>query len=249
MDGLAALGGDRFVAVRDRVEEGRSYSFFNAKLSGLSRSKIYTRYLTAPDPPVVGFLGQRQRQVFGKDETAYVLLDEERGYNVTYRGARPVPAVDYERYREGLLHNVLYIYRMRLNEPGMLFEWKGLEIYNNIPVDVVDFIDADNRVTTVYFDQTTHLPMRQSWFRRNPISHERDEEITLLSKYRATAGAWWPWVVTRERNGERIFEMYAEGVEINTGVGDEKFTLSGNVPILKDEAVMPAKIVMPGKKK
>jgi len=69
---------------------------------GLSRARIYTRYLIAPDPPVAAFIGQRERQtwVFGKDESAYVLLDENRGFNVTFRGAKPIPDEDYARYRE-----------------------------------------------------------------------------------------------------------------------------------------------------
>ena len=56
-DALAALGGDRFLAMQDRVESGRAYSFYREELSGLSIAKIYTRYLTRPEPPVPGFLG------------------------------------------------------------------------------------------------------------------------------------------------------------------------------------------------
>ncbi len=241
MDSLAALGGDRFLQMTDRIEEGRAYSFFNENLSGLSRAKIYVRYLVAPEPPVVAFLGQRERQVFGKDETAYVLFDEKQGYNVTYRGAKPYTASDYERYRESLLHNVLYILRMRLNEPGMVFESRGTEIYNNLPVDSVDIIDSDNRVVTVYFEQSTHYPVRQQWFRRNVVSRERDEEVTIFSKYRESDGILWPWVIQREHNGERIFEMFSEAVTFNTGVSDEKFTLPATMKIIKGVTATPGR--------
>lgn len=241
MDSLAALGGDRFLHVTDRIEEGRAYSFFNEKLSGLSLAKIYVRYLVPPEPPVVAFIGQRERQVFGKDETAFVLFDEKQGYNVTYRGAKPYTAADYERYRESLLHNVLYIFRMRLNEPGMTFESRGTELSNNVPVDSVDIIDSDNRVVTVYFEQSTHFPVRQSWFRRNAVTKERDEEVTVFSKYRESNGVRWPWVIQREHNGERIYEMFSESVTFNTGVTDEKFTLPANTKILEGVTVTPGR--------
>jgi hypothetical protein len=242
MESLAALGGDAFLHMTDRVEEGRAYSFFNEKLSGLSKAKIYVRYMTAPDPPVVAFHGQRERQVFGdKDETAYVLFDEKQGYNVTYRGAKPFPAADYEKYHESLLHNVLYILRMRLNEPGMTFESRGTEISNNVPVDSVDIIDSDNRVTNVYFEQSTHYPVRQMWFRRNAITKEKDEEVTVFSKFRASNGVLWPWVIQRERNGERIYEMFSESVSFNTGVTDEKFTLPASTKILAENPVTPGR--------
>jgi hypothetical protein len=242
MESLASLGGDAFLHMTDRIEEGRAYSFFNERLSGLSKAKLYVRYLTAPEPPVVAFQGQRERQVFGdKDETAYVLFDEKHGYNVTYRGAKPFTPADYEKYRESLLHNVLYIFRMRLNEPGMTFESRGTEIYNNVPVDSVDIIDSDNRVVTVYFEQSTHYPVRQKWFRRNPVSKEKDEEVTVFSKYRQTNGIFWPWVIHRERNGERIYEMFSESVSFNTGVTDEKFTLPASTKILEGVTVSPGR--------
>jgi hypothetical protein len=241
LQSLAALGGDRFLEMHDRIEEGRAYSFFNEKLAGLSRARIYTRYLIAPDPPVAAFIGQRERQtwVFGKDESAYVLLDENRGFNVTFRGAKPIPDEEYARYRESLLHNVLYILRMRLKEPGMGCEARGIELYNNVPVDVVDIYDNDNRMVTVYFEQSTHYPVRQLWFRRNALTHERDEEVTVFSKFRDTKGVKWPWVTLREHNGERIYEIFCESVDIDTGVTDEKFTLPANIKIIQGPEATP----------
>ena len=41
---IAALGGDYFLAMRNRVETGRVYSFYREQLTGLSIAKIYTRY-------------------------------------------------------------------------------------------------------------------------------------------------------------------------------------------------------------
>ena len=208
----------------------------------LSKAKIYFRYLTAPEPPVKAFVGLRERQIFGKKEDAYVLFNENGGYTVTFRGAKPVAAPDFERYRESLLHNVLYILRMRLREPGMVFEAKTGELYNNSPVDVVDIIDSDNRTVTVYFDRLSHLPVRQMWMRRNAISKERDEEVTLFSKFRDSGnGVLWPWAIRRERNGERIYEMFCEGVTLNAGLTDEKFTLPSNIKIITGKELRPGR--------
>jgi hypothetical protein len=53
-EAIAALGGPAFLNMRDRVEQGRGYSFYREQLSGLSRTSIYTRYLTRPEPPPAG---------------------------------------------------------------------------------------------------------------------------------------------------------------------------------------------------
>src|SRR5678815_2971505 len=43
-EALAALGGKAFLAMEDRVETGRAYSFFREELQGLDRATVYTRY-------------------------------------------------------------------------------------------------------------------------------------------------------------------------------------------------------------
>ena len=47
-EALAAMGGDKFLEMKDRVESGRAYSFYRDRLTGLSVAKIYTRYLETP---------------------------------------------------------------------------------------------------------------------------------------------------------------------------------------------------------
>ncbi len=37
----------------------------------------------------------------------------------------------------------------------------------NAPVEIVDITDGENRTTTVYFHQTTKLPVREVFYRRN----------------------------------------------------------------------------------
>jgi hypothetical protein len=228
-EGLQALGGNAFLHMEDRVEMGRAYSFFNEQLSGLSVAHIYTRYLT-PEP---GKLSQRERQAFGKDEYSAVLLTENGGWEITYRGARLLEDQRYENYIDSTLRNIFYIMRQRLNEPGMIFYSRGSELYENLPVEVVDITDADNRTVTIYFSQSTKLPLRQTFRRRNPQYKDFDTEVSVFAKFRDVGGgAKWPFDIRRERNGEKIFEMYADSVTINKNLKDNLFTLPGNLKIL-----------------
>jgi hypothetical protein len=71
-EALAALGGAKFLAMEDRVEKGRAYSFYREQLEGLSIATIYTRYV-APAP---GKVSVRERENFGKDESYGVLFNE-----------------------------------------------------------------------------------------------------------------------------------------------------------------------------
>ena len=64
-EAVAALGGEAFLNMADRIETGRAYSFYREELSGLSIARIYTRYLTRPEPPVHDYIGVRERQNWG----------------------------------------------------------------------------------------------------------------------------------------------------------------------------------------
>jgi len=231
-DAVKALGGDRFLRMADRVESGRAYSFYREQLSGLSFAKIYTRYLTRPEPPVAGFFGLRERETFGKKEDSSVLLTEIEGYNINFHGAYPLEAEVYDRFRESTLRNVFYILRQRIGEPGLTFESKGSDVIDNQPVELVDIVDNDNRLVTVSFQLSTKLPVRQVTVRRDPRTNAPIEEVSLFTKYRDLGGITWPYTIQRERNGEKIYQIFSDNVKIDVGLTDNLFTLPSNVKIL-----------------
>src|SRR5277367_959919 len=71
---IQAIGGEKFLTMEDRTESGRAYSFYNGEISGLSIAKIYTRYVTVANSKTGQDLGQREREVFGKDQDASVMF-------------------------------------------------------------------------------------------------------------------------------------------------------------------------------
>src|SRR5664279_6660424 len=163
-EALQAVGGKAYLAMEDRVESGRAYSFFRQQLEGLSVAKIYSRYLT----PVPGKPSVRERQSFGKDESSGVLFNQEGAWEINFHGARLLEPKRIDNWRDGTLRNVFYILRQRLDEPGMDFYWRGGDLYENLPVEIVDITDADGATVTVYFSATSKLPVRQVFKRRNP---------------------------------------------------------------------------------
>ena len=214
---LAAVGGKKFLTMTDRIEHGRLYSFYREQLNGLATAKIYTKY----EQPG-GLINIRERQSFGKKEEDYAyLFTDKEGVQVSFRGIRPLPAGQYERYVDTTLRNIFYILRYRLDELGMIFEFKETAVFDNNPVEVVDITDGENRTVTVYFHRTTHLPVRQIYNRRDPEKQRKVEEMTVYNKYRDVGGVMWPWSIVRFRDGNKIFEMYSESVTINNAKLDQ----------------------------
>ncbi len=229
---VKALGGERFLAMKDRTETGRVYSFYNSRLSGLSRATIRTRYLTRPEPPDPAGLYVRERQSFGKNEDYHILFDEKDGWSITYRGAAPLLPDNVTRYQETTRRNVFYLLKQRIGEKGLILEHRGVETSDNQPVETVEFTDAANNVVSVSFHMTTHLPVKQIYFRRDPINKEKQEEVTLFSKYRDVSGVQWPYSIQRYRNGEKIYEIFSETVAIDLDLPDQFFTIPANMKVL-----------------
>jgi hypothetical protein len=225
-DAIAALGGNKFLEMQDRIETGRAYSFYRDNLSGLSIAKIYTRYLAVDPTKSAHELGQRERQSFGKNEDSAIVLREDGGANLTYRGPKPIPTDEFERYRQTTLHNIFYILRQRLYEPGMDFEFAGSDVVDRVPVDIVDVIDSENFTVRVYIHQITKLPSKQSFSRLDPKTKDRDEEVTRFDRYRGDQGIQWPQQITRERNGEKIYQIFSDSVTFNQDLTDDLFTIA-----------------------
>jgi hypothetical protein len=229
---LDALGGERYLSMQDRVVAGRAYSFFREKLSGLSIAKIYTRFDSGVSD-TTHELAVRERQNFGKKEDYGTLFQEKAAYNISFRGAQPLPDDRFDRYKDTTLSDIFYILRVRMHE-ALIFESRGSDVLQNAPVEIVDITDGDNHTTTVYFHQITKLPVREVFYRRNEVTKDKDEEITLFSKYREVDGIQWPFAIERQRNGEKSFEIFADSVKLNDPkVQGDLFELPSDIKLLK----------------
>jgi len=231
---IQALGGPAFLNMQDRLETGRAYSFYRERLSGLSIARLYSRYVEPPNPAPESYNGMLERQAFGKKQDSAVLFNEDGGFEVTFRGARPLPDDTVNKHRESVLTNFLYIVRQRLREPGIGFEARGIEVVENQRVNAVDVFDNANRTITVYLSADTGLPVRQRYMRFDPMYKEKIEELTHFANFRdAGGGAMWPADIQRERDGEKIYQMFSDSITVSNNFDPNLFQLPSGMKMLK----------------
>lgn len=228
---IAALGGERFLQMKNRVASGRIYSFFHDELSGLDVATIYTEYL--PDTPANG-VAIREREVLGKKQDYSYLFLQNQGWDVTYRGARPIPDESWDRYVRTTRNDILYFLRERSNEPGLEFDYIGTDVYISTHVEIVDITDAQNQTIRVYFDHNTMYPLRESYSWLDPQTRQRNEDITNFDKYRdAGGGVMWPFTIERQHNGYKSYQMFASKVAVNQELPPAIFELPPGARVLK----------------
>lgn len=227
---IQALGGDAFRNMQTRTETGRAYSFYREQLSGLSVARIHTKYLTDGNLPV----RQVQRQVFGKKEDDAVIFTTKDVWEITYRGAKPLPEERFKQYQDSTLRDTFYILRMRIDEPNLVFEARGRDVVENQPVEVIEIFDSENRNVTLWLHSSTLLPVKQRFLRWEPTINDRREEVTRWAKYRDIGdGVMWPFQIQRERDTEKIFELFSEEVKAGGDMPQAMFELPPGITILK----------------
>lgn len=228
---IAALGGDRFLNMRYRLATGRVYSFFHDELSAFDVAKIYTEYLF-PSPPKG--IAIREREVLGKKQDYSYLFFPDQGWDITYRGARPIDDERWDRYARSTANDVFYILKVRSKEPGLQFDYIGTDVYLGRHIEVLDISDAQDRTVRVYLDHNTMLPVHQTFTWLDPETKYRNDEVADYGKYRDIGGGiMWPFTIERQRNGYKIYQMFATTVEAGQPAPPKIFDLPPGVKMLK----------------
>lgn len=227
---VTALGGDRFLHMESRTAAGRIYSFFHDELSGLDLATIYTEYASSAPPDGVAV---KERELLGKKRDYSYLFLPERGWDITFRGCRPIPDENWERYVRTTRNDILYFLRERLNEPGLTFDYIGTDVLVSTHVEIVDITDANDQTIRVYFDHNTMLPIRSTFSWLDSKTKEHNDEVTDYDKWRDAGGVMWPMSIERQRNGYKTYQMFASHVEVNQGLPPRVFDLPANAPVLK----------------
>jgi hypothetical protein len=228
---VKALGGDRFLSMHTRHTNARIYSFFHDEMSGYDIANIYTQYL---DDKSIKGLQVREREVLGKKQDYSYLFLPDQAFDITFRGARPIPDDRWDRYARTTTNDILYWLRNRYDEPGMQYDYVGDQVFITQHVDVIDITDANDKTIRVYFDYNTKLPVRQTFQWLDPETRQHDDEITDFDKWRdAGNGVMWPYTIERQRNGYKFYQIFANKVEINVELPADIFALPKGSQILK----------------
>ena len=227
---IAALGGDRFLHMRNHIASGRIYSFFHDEMSGLDLAKVYVAYL---DQAPGNGVAVTEREVLGKKQDYSYLFLEDQGWDVTYRGARPIPDETWDRYVRTTRNDILYFLRERLKEPGLTFDFVGSDVYVSTHVEIVDITDAQDQTIRVYFDHNTMLPIHETYTWLDPLTKEHNDEVIDFDKYRDAGGVKWPFSVERQRNGYKTYQIFASNVEVDQPLPPNIFELPPGAKRLK----------------
>jgi len=215
-DMIRALGGDTYLNIRTMTSEGRSYSFWQGRPSGMGL--VFWRFWEWPD---------KDRVELTKQRDVIEIYAGDKGYEITYKGTSaqdPKQVDDYLRRRD---HSLEYVVRKWLSAPGTMILYSGTAIVEQNMADEVTVLNAENDSVTISVDPRSHLPVRKTFSYRDPVDRQKDEDTDIFSNYRLVQGVNTPYSTVRLQNGEMRNQRFINNVTYNSELSPTLFETKG----------------------
>jgi outer membrane lipoprotein-sorting protein len=210
---IAGLGGSAYLNVKDITCEARLGQFgHSGELNG------YAKIIDIAKPPF------KDRTENLPKRNLITISDGDKGWTLDRGGVSQSTITDIATYQEDVKKDIDNILRNRIHEPGMIFRYGGLDVVDYQEADWVELVDSENRTFRIAIARGTHLPVRKVVDTRDANTRMRSEEIEYYSNYHPIDGVQTPFQITRERNGIKVYQVFFDKFEINTGVADSLFT-------------------------
>jgi len=208
---IQALGGQAYLTLRDREQQGRIYGFHHGRPGG---GGVFWGFTEFPD---------KERVELTKERDIAELYVGNKGYELTYKGAHPLEKKDLEDYLRRRRFSLETVLRTWVNDPSVVLLYEGFAIAAQHPAQRVTLINAQNESVTLFFDNDTHLPVKKSFSWRDPLDRQKNLEVEVYENYRDVSGVMAPYNVTRFFNGDMASQRFLNSVSVNQGLDEAMF--------------------------
>jgi len=214
---VAALGGDAWLNRRSAIFHGNTASFFRGQPNlGSPPFWDIKQFPDATHP-------EADRVEFTKKRDIVQIWTAGNGYEVTYKGNKPLPAEQVKDYYLRQTHSIDAIVRVWLKQPGIVVLYEGASQVERRQAEKVTILGADNDAVTVELDASSHLPLRRTYETRNQQFQDHDEDVEQYDDYHLIQGIMTPLTVSRYRNGDLANQRFYLEVKYNEPVTPEMF--------------------------
>ncbi len=225
---VAALGGARWLALQNVVEEGRTSGFYQGKATGAIGDfrLLRTEPASRTDPGL-------QRTEYTKKRDVVTILTPDIDWEVTYRGKRELPPEEYLSVFRRRDHSLEEAVRVWWHEPGTVIFFGGHKMAERHLVDEITLLNSNNDNITLQLDADSHLPVRASFTWRDPLYKDNNEDAEDFADYHPVDGLPTPLNETFYHNGDMTSQRYLAHVYYNVPVAPDAFDVDATAAKLK----------------
>lgn len=202
---VQALGGDRWLNLQNSYIEGRIAAFYQGKPTGGTIQ--YWDWKT----PTTERLDLDEKS---HDRHNWVQVFTPKAcWEVTYKGVRPLPKISdaddpcgdaIRRYN----HSIEQAVKVWMKDPSTVLLYEGRSMVERRMAEQVTLMNGNNDSITILMDAETHLPLRRTFFWRDPVYHDKNQEDEEYDDYHMVDGLPTPFSITRLHNNDVTVERY-----------------------------------------
>jgi len=212
-EAVGAMGGAAYLNVRDVTCTGRAGTFgHSGDLNGFGH---FIDYEMLPD---------KERQENLPKRNLIDIYNGDKGWTLDRGGITEKSSAEVAKNQGDQAFDIDYILRHRLNEKGMIIRYGGPDVVELKEADWVELVDPQNRTIRIAFARNTHLPIQEHVEIRDPETETRTEYRLYFSNYHPIDGIETAFQIARERNGIKVFQVFLDKCEYNTGLTADFFT-------------------------
>lgn len=219
---VQALGGNAWLALKDETFEGRTSGFYQGKPTGAITD--YFDYRRFPD---------QERIEFGKKRDVVEIFIGQTGWEITYRGKRPIPQDQLDDFLRRRDHSIDTAVRVWLKDPKTILLFDRQSLVERHLADQVTLISPTNDSITIQMDAQDHLPLRRSFQWRDPLYKDKNEEAEEYDDYHAVGGFPTAFTITRFHNGDMNSQRFLYRASYNTNLPDTMFDADATAKKIK----------------
>lgn len=210
---IQAMGGDAYLNIHDREQQGKGYSLHHGRPSG--PGTVFWSFSEFPD---------KERVELTKERDVTELFLGDKGYEITYKGVHPADEKDLTDYLRRRKFSLDVVLRTWMTDPNVVIIYEGNAIAAQHSSEKVTLIDSNNEAVTLYLDTYTHLPVKKTFEWRDPADRQKNLEEEIYENYKPIpGGVMAPMNVTRYFNGDMSNQRFFNSVTINQGLDPAMF--------------------------
>lgn len=202
---IKALGGPSFLNFQTLTTHGRLFSIS----SGGEGLVYFDSQSQFPD---------KRRLAYGintKSKPIVVINNGDLGWEIDRIGMVHLDTAEVVQWKFVNRYNLENLLRLRIHEPGTLVQSAGVDFIDNLPVDILDVVDAKQTQIKLCLNRVTALPVEITYRKWNGEVNDWDEYADDYADFRTFDGIATAMHITRSLNGRRYSELYRSAAEYN----------------------------------
>jgi hypothetical protein len=212
---VQALGGDLWLNQQNLYIDGRIAGFYQGKPTGATVR--YWDWRTPTEERI-------DLTETSKDKHNWTqIFTGKYCWEITFRGKLPIPKDQCAEAIRRRDHSIEAAVRVWMKDPSTVLMYEGQSLAERHLAQQVTLLNGDNDSITIQIDAMSHLPLRRTYYWRDPLYKDKNEEVEEYDDYHNIAGIQTPFTITRLHNGDMTSQRFVFKAAYNVPLPPDGF--------------------------